>query len=80
MRVGEVMDKKLFREKNVKRVSSPDELNDYMRVTSPSVWVILISVIVLIAGFLYWGITGTVTVVNDDGSTQEVSPITFIIN
>lgn len=74
------MDKKLFREKNVKRVSSPEELNDYMRVTSPSVWVILISVIILLAGFTVWGITGTVTIVDDDGNTQEVNPITFIIN
>lgn len=74
------MDKKLFREKNVQRVSSPEELNDYMRVTSPSVWIILIAVIILLVGFAVWGITGTVTVVNDDGSTQEVNPITFIIN
>lgn len=74
------MDKKLFREKNVKRVSSPEELNDYMRVTSPSVWVILISVVILLVGFTVWGITGTVTIVDDDGNTQEVNPITFIIN
>lgn len=74
------MDKKLFREKNVKRVSSPEELNDYMRVTSPSVWAILISVIIFLAGFTVWGITGTVTIVDDDGNTQEVNPITFIIN
>lgn len=73
------MDKKLFREKNVKRVSSPEELNDYMRVTSPSVWAILISVIIFLVGFTVWGITGTVTIV-DDGNTQEVNPITFIIN
>ena len=74
------MNKKLFREKNVQRVSSPEELNDYMRVTSPSVWVILVSVIIFLVGFAVWGITGTVTVVNEDGSTQEVNPITFIIN
>lgn len=74
------MDKKLFREKNVKRVSSPEELNDYMRVTSPSVWAILISVIIFLVGFTVWGITGTVTIVDDDGNTQEVNPITFIIN
>lgn len=74
------MNKKLFREKNIQKVSSPEELNDYMRVTSPSVWVILISVIIILSGFVFWGITGTVTIVDDDGNTQEVNPITFIIN
>lgn len=32
---------KLFREKSVEAVSSPESLNDYLRVTSPGVWILL---------------------------------------
>lgn len=74
------MNKELFREKNVKRVSSPEQLNDYMRVTSPSIWAIIIAVIVLLAGALTWAVTGTVTIIDSDGNEQEVHPITFVIN
>lgn len=74
------MKKGIFREKNVKRVSSPEQLNDYMRVTSPSIWFIIISVIILLAGIITWGITGTVTITDEDGNQKEVHPITFVIN
>jgi hypothetical protein len=40
----------LFRKKSIERISSPEQLNDYLRVTSPSTWIILIAVIVLRTG------------------------------
>ena len=48
------MDQKLYREKSLDRISSPEQLNDYLHVTSPSVWMILTAVIVLLAGLLIW--------------------------
>ena len=45
----------LFRKESVESIQSPEQLNDYMRVTNPSVWVVLIAVIVLLAGMLVWG-------------------------
>lgn len=54
------MDKEIFREKSVKRVTSPEELNDYIKVASPSVWLILASVIVLLIGVCVWGIFGKI--------------------
>ncbi len=41
------MDQNLFREKSIDRISSPEQLNDYLRVTSPAVWVILLAVVLL---------------------------------
>jgi hypothetical protein len=49
------MEKQIFREKSVNKISSPEELNDYLRVTNPSVWVLLGAVILLLVGFLVWG-------------------------
>ena len=41
----------LFRQKSIDRVSSPEQLNDYIRVTTPSVWLALIAIILLLTGF-----------------------------
>lgn len=70
----------LFREKSIERVSSPEQLNDYIRVTNPSVWIVLLALVVLLVGILAWSIFGTVEVENKDGVTEEVNPITFVTN
>lgn len=49
--------KKVYREKSLERVSSPEELNHYIRVVNPGVWVFLSAVIVLLAGALIWSAT-----------------------
>ncbi len=53
-------DFKLFREKSLEAVESPESLNDYLRVTSPGVWLVLASVVALLAGVLIWGIFGRI--------------------
>lgn len=52
------MENQLFREKSMERVSSPEQLHDYIRVSNPGVWVILLAVIVLLTGVCVWGIFG----------------------
>lgn len=49
----------IFREKSMQRVSSPEQLNDYIRVTNPGVWVTLAAVAVLLVGFIVWGVAGS---------------------
>ena len=45
----------LYRKGSLDRIQSPEQLNDYLRVTEPSVWVLLTAVILLLAGLLIWG-------------------------
>ena len=52
------MEKPLFREKNINQITSPDELNDYLKVTNTSVWTILVAVILLLSGLLVWASIG----------------------
>ena len=40
----------LFREKNLERIETPEKLNDYLRVTSPGVWLLLGTVIAVLIG------------------------------
>ena len=49
----------LFREKALEQIASPEKLNDYLRVTSPGIWAVLIAVIVLLAGIMVWATVGT---------------------
>ena len=48
----------LFRQKSLNRISSPEKLNEYIRVSTPSVWLILSAIVVLLAGVCVWGIFG----------------------
>ena len=56
--VSEQTKAKLFREKSLEAVESPESLNDYLRVTSPGVWLVLAAVICLLVGAILWGIFG----------------------
>jgi len=49
----------VFREKSLERISSPEQLHDYMRVTSPKLWMILTAAIVLMVGFVVAACTFT---------------------
>ena len=48
----------LFRKKSIERVTSPEQLNDYIRVSNPGVWMILAAVVILLAGVCVWGVFG----------------------
>ena len=49
------MEQQLYRKVSLEHIESPEQLNEVLRVTSPSVWVLLAAVIVLLLGFLVWG-------------------------
>ena len=70
----------IFRKKSMERVSSPEALNDYIRVTTPSVWIVLIALAALLVGILAWSVFGTVEKHGEDGSVEAVHPITYVVN
>lgn len=75
------MDTKLFRKSSIDRVTSPEQLNEYIKVVRPGVWVLLAAIIVLLLGFVLWGIFGTVEIRSDAGTqTEYIHPIEFVIH
>ncbi|MBQ6173892.1 MAG: hypothetical protein IJK28_04650 [Clostridia bacterium] len=74
----------LFREKSLEAMDSPESLNDYLRVTSPRVWLVLAAVIVLLVGGIVWSIFGRIdtrrqaAVVTLNGKTACYVPITWL--
>ena len=49
----------LFRQQVLDQMSSPEELNDYLKVTNPGVWAVLAAIILLLLGLLAWACVGT---------------------
>ena len=54
------MSDEIFRKKSLNRVKSPEDLNDYVRVANPGVWMVLAAVVVLLIGVCVWGILGRI--------------------
>ena len=48
------MENRIFREKSLEQISSPERMNDYLQVTNPAVWLVLVAIILLLAGMLIW--------------------------
>lgn len=55
----------IFRKKTLERISSPEQLTDYLRVATPSIWVILVAIILLLAGIFAWAAVGTLETTAD---------------
>ena len=75
---GRMEEKSIFREKSIERVTSPEQLNDYIKVTTPSVWLILFATLILIVGTLFWAVFGKIQV-NTDTGVKEAAPISYVI-
>ena len=66
------MDETVFREKSLDKVKSPDNLNEYIRVANPGIWILLVSILILLVGFCIWGIFGQVqTLITVDALCED---------
>ena len=61
----------LFREKSLQRISSPEQLNTYVRVSTPSVWLLLSAIVVLLIGICLWGVFGHMDTVLSVAAVSE---------
>ena len=57
--MGEQEKANVSRQKTPDRISSPDHLTDYLRVTNPGIWVLLASIVLFLAGVFVWFTIGT---------------------
>lgn len=66
----------IFRKKSMDRISSPEQFDEYVRVSSPGMWMLLCAILILLAGALVWGVFGrletyeTVAIVSDGNNTS----------
>ena len=52
------MNNQIFRKKSLERINSPEQLNEYIKVSNPAIWMLLAAVIILLAGVCVWGVMG----------------------
>ena len=68
------MSEQIFRKKSLERVTSPEDLNAYIQVSSPGIWMVLTAIVLLLAGVCVWGVVGhldttiTVAAVAENGT------------
>lgn len=63
--IMEENNQQIFRKQTLDRISSPEQLTDYLKVTNPGIWAILGAVILLLAGLLVWSAVGTLETTED---------------
>ena len=74
------MDNRIFRKKSIDRVSSPDQLDMYIKASGPRLWLLLTALLLLLAGALVWAVFGTletrltVGVIAGDGTAAACVP------
>ena len=68
------MDKQLFKKSNIDRVTSPEQLQDYVKVANPGLWMVISAIVILLAGVVVWGFIGKIdtimptAIVTDSGN------------
>jgi uncharacterized membrane protein len=72
----------IFREKSIERISSPEKIDDYMKVTGVSMWLILVAILLMLFAAIIWSFTDRIEdkKVGNDGTVQtvEIAPVTLL--
>lgn len=69
----------IYRKKSLDRVKSPEQLNDYIRVANPGIWLFILAVALFVVGAVVWGTSETAALkmpaavmVGEDGLSMKV--------
>lgn len=73
------MNEQLFRKKSIDRVSSPEQLDAYIRVANPGVWMVLIAIALLLAGACVWGVLGHLDTTVNAVAVSENGTVTVYV-
>lgn len=74
------MEESVFREKSLAQISSPEQLNDYIKVSGPSVWVVLAAVLLLLFALFFWAITGSIPLTLNVSGMAENGEVTCYVS
>ena len=69
----------VFRQKSMDRVTSPENLNNIIKVANPGVWILIAATIALLIGALCWGFLGRLQTSVPVAVTVENNVATFYV-
>lgn len=73
------MSQQIFRKKSMDRISSPESLNDYIKVAGPGTWLMLGAIILLLIGACCWGVLGRLqTTVQTVAVSEEGRTVCYV--
>lgn len=72
--------KQIFRQKSLDRVSSPEQLDKYIKTTTPSVWLLMAAIIVFLCGVIVWATVGKIETSSETGCIVNNGKATCIIS
>jgi len=61
----------IFRKESLARFTSPENLDKYIRSTTPSLWLLLATIIVILVGVIVWGSFGKIDSTSVVGCSVE---------
>ena len=59
--------KQVYLKEALQRISSPEQLNGYIRTSGTAVWFVLGAVLLLLLGIVFWGFTGSFEITLETG-------------
>ena len=64
------------------RISSPEQVDDYIRVTTPGMWLLVVAMVVLLLAGIIWAFASRVEIettnANGQVQTERVVPASFL--
>ncbi len=73
------MSETIYREKSLEKIKSPENLQEYLRVANPAVWMLLAAIILLLVGACIWGFYGRAETVVSAEATAENGIVTCFV-
>ncbi|MBE5893582.1 MAG: hypothetical protein E7286_09460 [Lachnospiraceae bacterium] len=73
------MNEQIFRKKSIDRVSSPEQLDAYIRVANPGVWMVMIAIVLLLTGACVWGVLGHLDTTVSAAAVSENSAVIIYV-
>ncbi len=73
------MNQPIFRKTSLDNISSPDQLNDYIKVSNPRIWMVLAALFILLASVIVWGFAGSLpTTIRCDGVMRSGEAVCYV--
>jgi hypothetical protein len=72
-------DSSIFRKVALERVKTVDDLSDYIRVSTPTAWLLVLAAVIILAAFAVWGFFGSVELIDNHGNIDQIRPIELLI-
>ena len=71
------MQSKLYREESLSQITKPQQLNDYIKVSSPGVWITISAILVFLIGLILWASLSKINVTVDTVAVVKDNKITI---